>query len=424
MLAVSLSLVFALPSLTVDLIYLELQRKVGLHFFDIASGGDPILWQHLFWFFGHPEVYIIVLPAFGIATSIIPTFAQRKMVAFPLVALAELLVAFIGFGVWAHHMFATGLPTATLIFFAAASMMVVIPSTIQVFAWTFTVMLGRADFRTPLLFIGGFITFFVLGGLSGIMFAAVPFDQAATDTYFVVAHFHFIIFGAAVFPVLGGLFYWFPKVTGRLYHEGLAKASFWVTFLGTALTFFPMHIVGLLGMTRRVYTYPSSVGWDAYNLAETIGSYILAIGLLMIAGNLIWSRLRGAPSGPDPFHGGTLEWTIPSPPPEYNFAVIPTVTSAYPNWDVEDREADRRRLERGELVYETGHETPASTVRDGILDDVLEMPSGSWAPPAVALVTAIGFVMLLTQHYVIAAIVAGLALLVVAGWHSQEPAEA
>src|SRR5207245_1225513 len=219
MLAVSFALVCALPSLTADLVFLELERKLGFAFFDVARGGSSLLWQHLFWFFGHPEVYIIVLPAFGIATSIIPTFAKHRMVAFPLVALAELLVAFIGFGVWAHHMFTTGLPTVTLIVFAAASMMVVIPSTIQIFAWTVTVMMGRPEFKTPLLFIGGFIAFFVVGGLSGIMFAAIPFDQATTDTYFVVAHFHFIIFGAAVFPILGGLYYWFPKVTGRMYHE-------------------------------------------------------------------------------------------------------------------------------------------------------------------------------------------------------------
>src|SRR4051795_2225394 len=322
-LAVSFSLVFALPVLTVDLLFLELQRKAGFHFFDVAHGGDPLLWQHLFWFFAHPEVYIIILPAMGIATSIIPTFAKRKMIAFPLVALAELLVAFIGFGVWAHHMFATGIATAQLIFFAGASLMVVIPSTIQIFAWLFTVNLGKPDFRAPLLFIGGFIALFVIGGLSGIMFAAIPFDQATTDTYFVIAHFHFIIFGAAVFPLLGGMYYWFPKVTGRMYHEGWAQVSFWVTFVGTMLTFFPMHIVGLLGMTRRIYTYHSGFGWDAYNMSETIGAFILTLGLLMIFANLLWSRFRGVLAGPDPFYGGTLEWTTTSPPPPYNFAVIP-----------------------------------------------------------------------------------------------------
>jgi cytochrome c oxidase subunit 1/cytochrome c oxidase subunit I+III len=423
MLAVSLSLIFALPSLTIDLVYLELQRTLGFHFFDVAHGGDPLLWQHLFWLFGHPEVYIIILPAFGIATSIIPTFSKRKMIAFPLVALAELLVAFIGFGVWAHHMFATGLPTITLVFFAAASMMVVIPSTIQVFAWTVTVALGRPEFKTPLLFIGGFIVFFVLGGLSGIMFAAIPFDQATTDTYFVVAHFHFIIFGAAVFPILGGMYYWFPKVTGRLYNEGLAKLSFWLTFVGTAVTFFPMHILGLLGMTRRVYTYPSSLGWGAYNLSETIGAFILTAGLLLIFGNLAYSRFRGAPAGRDPFFGGTLEWATSSPPPPYNFPVIPTVRSAYPNWDAEDREADVRRLERGELVLDEGHETPASTVVDAVPDEVLEMPAESPWPLAVAVCTGLLLIMLLTQHYAVAGVFAGLALLCVAAWHAKEPVE-
>jgi cytochrome c oxidase subunit I+III len=423
MLAVSLSLIFALPSLTIDLVYLELQRTLGFHFFDVAHGGDPLLWQHLFWLFGHPEVYIIILPAFGIATSIIPTFSKRKMIAFPLVALAELLVAFIGFGVWAHHMFATGLPTITLVFFAAASMMVVIPSTIQVFAWTVTVALGRPEFKTPLLFIGGFIVFFVLGGLSGIMFAAIPFDQATTDTYFVVAHFHFIIFGAAVFPILGGMYYWFPKVTGRLYNEGLAKLSFWLTFVGTAVTFFPMHILGLLGMTRRVYTYPSSLGWGAYNLSETIGAFILTAGLLLIFGNLAYSRFRGAPAGRDPFFGGTLEWATSSPPPPFNFPVIPTVRSAYPNWDTEDREADVRRLERGELVLDEGHETPASTVVDAVPDEVLEMPAESPWPLAVAVCTGLLFIMLLTQHYAVAGVFAALALLCVAAWHAKEPVE-
>ena len=421
MLAVSLSLVFALPALTTDLVFLELQRKVGFHFFDVAHGGDALLWQHLFWLFGHPEVYIIILPAMGIATSIIPTFAQRKMIAFPLVALAELLVAFIGFGVWGHHMFATGLPVGALIFFAAASMMVVIPSAIQIFAWLFTVNLGRPDFRAPLLFIGGFIALFVIGGLSGIMFAAIPFDQAATDTYFVVAHFHFIIFGAAVFPILGGMYYWFPKVTGRMYHERLAQASFWITFLGTMLTFFPMHIVGLLGMTRRVYTYNQGFGWDAYNLSETIGSFVLAAGLLMIFANLVWSRFRGAVAGPDPFHGGTLEWTTTSPPPPYNFAVIPTVTSPYPNWDPVDRQADVRRLEQGVLTLEQNHETQATTVRDGYLDKILEMPAESPWPIVLAAAVTVVFVMLLTTHFVVAGVFVGIAALVLAEWHAGEP---
>jgi cytochrome c oxidase subunit I+III len=424
LLAASLSLIFALPALTADCIFLELQRKLGFHFFDVAHGGDPLLWQHLFWIFGHPEVYIIVLPAFGIATSIIPTFARRRMVAFPLVAMAELLVAFIGFGVWAHHMFATGIATTTLVFFAAASMMVVIPSTIQIYAWLMTVNLGTPDFRAPLMFIGGFIVFFVIGGLSGIMFAAIPFDQATTDTYFVVAHFHFIIFGAAVFPLLGGIYYWFPKVTGRMYDERLARWSFWLTFAGTSLTFFPMHIVGLLGMTRRVYTYRQGLGWDAYNLLETIGGFVLAAGLLLIAFNVVRSLRAGAPAGRDPFYGGTLEWTVPSPPPHYNFAVIPTVTSPYPNWDEADREEDLRRLADGELVLDDGHETPATTVNDAQLAEILEMPPESPWPIVLALAVTIAAFFLLTSHYATAALFLTLAVLTLGGWHAQEPAEA
>jgi len=422
-LAVSFVLLFALPPLTVDLVFLELSRKLDFRFFDAGAGGSPILWQHLFWIFGHPEVYAIILPAMGIATSIIPAFARRKMVAFPVVAIAELLVGFIGFGVWAHHMFAVGMPTVTTAFFAGATMMVVIPSTLQIFAWTTTVAMGTPTFSTPLLFIGGFIALFVMGGLSGIMFAAVPVDQALTDTYFVVAHFHFIIFGAAVFPLLGGMYYWFPKITGRMYNEAVGKLSFWLTFLGTALTFFPMHIVGLLGMTRRVYTYQPNHGWGPYNLAETIGSYILAAGLVLIALNLAVSLVRGPYAGPNPWNAPTLEWATTSPPPEFNFAVIPRVSSPYPVWDEADRAADRRRLEEGDLVLDHGHEMPASTVRDAELDEILHMPSESATPILVALPVAVTFAMLLTSHFAIALSFALLGALVLGAWHSKEPQE-
>jgi cytochrome c oxidase subunit I+III len=261
----------------------------------------------------------------------------------------------------------------------------------------------------------------VLGGLSGIMFAAIPFDQATTDTYFVVAHFHFIIFGAAVFPLLGGIYYWFPKVTGRLYNEPVAKASFWLAFVGTSLTFFPMHIVGLLGMTRRIYTYQPGLGWGIYNLLETIGGFVLAAGLLMIAANIGWSMRRGAPSGRDPFRGGTLEWVTSSPPPHYNFAVIPTVTSPYPNWDEADRANDLRRLERGELVLARAHETPTSTVNDAAFASVAEMPPESPWPVVVALATTLMFALVLTSHYVTAAVFLGLAALGAAAWNTNEP---
>ena len=252
------------------------------------------------------------------------------------------------------------------------------------------------------------------------MFAAIPFDQQATDTYFVVAHFHFIIFGAAMFPLLGGMYYWFPKVTGRMYYERVGQASFWLSFGGAALTFFPMHIVGLLGMPRRVYTYPADIGWGVYNLAETIGAYFLGAGLLLVLVNLAVSRFRGRPAGDDPWAGDTLEWSTSSPPPEYNYAVIPIVTSPYPMWDVADREEDARRLSRGELTLE-GHLTPASTVLDADLDEVVEMPSESWMPIVLAATLAALFALVLTEHYVAAAGALVLALAAVGALHWKEP---
>jgi cytochrome c oxidase subunit I+III len=421
-LAVSFALVFALPPLSAALILLELDRRLGFDFYNVAAGGEPLLWQHLFWIFGHPEVYIIILPAFGIATSIIPTFVRRRMVAFPLVAVAEILVAFIGFGVWVHHMFAVGLPTVTTIYFAAASLIIVIPSGIQLFAWITTILTGTPSFKTPLLWIIGFIVLFITGGLTGIMFAAIPFDQQTTDTYFVVAHFHYVIFGAAVFPLLGGVFYWFPKVTGRMYHERTGQVSFWLTFLGTMVTFFPMHIVGLLGMPRRQYTYADGLGWTLLNQVETVGAYVLATGLLLVVANLVVSLFRGPAVGNDPWGGDTLEWSTTSPPPAYNYAVIPRVTSPYAMWDKEDREEDARRLARGEMVLEHGHETPASTVLDARGDEILHMPSESPWPILLAGALAGIFTMLLAGHWVIALVFAGLAAAALGAWHWKEPA--
>jgi cytochrome c oxidase subunit I+III len=420
-LAVAGALLFALPPLSVATTFLELDRRLGMHFYDVAAGGEPLLWQHLFWIFGHPEVYIIILPAFGIATSIIPTFVRRRMVAFELVALAEILVAFIGFGVWAHHMFAVGLPIATTIYFAAASMIIVIPSGIQLFAWITTIVTGTPIFKTPLLWILGFIVLFIIGGLSGVMFAAIPFDQQTTDTYFVVAHFHFVIFGAAVFPILGGIYFWFPKLTGRMYHEGLGQLSFWLAFAGTMLTFFPMHILGLEGMPRRDYTYPGGLGWTGPNLIETIGSYILTAGLLVMVGNLVWSRRHGRLAGNDPWKAPTLEWSTTSPPPPYNFPVIPTVTSPYAMWDPQDREEDRERLGRGVLTLERGHETPATTSLDGNLDELLEMPSHSPYPILLAAALSGVFVMLLVGHWTTALVFLACVGAVLVAWHREEP---
>jgi cytochrome c oxidase subunit I+III len=420
-LAAAFSLVVALPALTLACIFLELDRQLGFHFYDVAFGGDSLLWQNLFWIFGHPEVYIIILPAFGIATSIIPTFVHRRMVLFPVVALAELLVAFLGFGVWAHHMFAVGLATLVTVYFAAASLIIVIPSAIQIFAWITTILTGTPEFRTPLLWIVGFIVFFIVGGLSGITVAAIPFDQQVNASYYIVAHFHFVIFGGAVFPILGGMYYWFPKVTGRMYHERVGQLSFWLSFVGTWVTFFPMHIAGIDGMPRRVFTYPASSGWSALNALESAGSYVLAAGLVLVVVNLAVSLLRGARAGDNPWDGDTLEWATSSPPPPYNYAVIPMVSSPYPMWDERDREADLVRLERGEGVLARGHETPVSSVQDGRLEEVMAMPPHSLWPVLVGVALFAGFVMLLLAHFLIAAALGGVLVLLLLAWHAYEP---
>ncbi len=416
-LSVAFALLFALPSLSIACLFLELDRQLGFHFYDTAFGGDPLLWQNLFWIFGHPEVYIIILPAFGIATAIIPTFTHRKMVFFPLVALSEILVAFLGFGVWVHHMFTVGFATLTTVYFAAVSLIIVIPSAVQLFAWIATILTGTPKFKTPMLFIIGFIVYFIIGGLSGITVAAIPFDQQVHDSYYIVAHFHFVIFGAAVFPILGGMYFWFPKLTGRMYHEGVGKLSFWLTFAGTFVTFFPMHIVGILGMPRRNYTYPAGLGWSLLNFIETIGAYLLAVGLIMIVANLIVSFFRGEAAGNDPFGGDTLEWSTTSPPPAYNYPVIPTVSSAYPMWDEEDRKADNRRLDRGEGLLERGHETPTSTVQDAEWDETLSMPPHSPWPPVSAVMLAGVFFMLVLHHYWIATGWGVAGLMTLFAWH-------
>jgi heme/copper-type cytochrome/quinol oxidase subunit 1 len=320
-------------------------------------------------------------------------------------------------------MFATGLPQITMTFFAAASLLITIPSGIQVFGWCATLLTGRVWIRTPLLYVLAFLVVFTVGGVTGVMFAVIPFDQQVTDTYFVVAHFHYVLFGGAVFPIFAGLHYWYPKITGRMYNERLAQIAFWLFFVGFNLTFFPMHILGLEGMPRRVYTYPAGMGWDGINLVETIGAFLLAFAILLVVLNFAVCRLLGRAAPNDPWGSNTLEWATTSPPPEYNFPVIPKVRSADPNWDVVDREEDARRLERGELVLAEGHEALATTVLDADADQVLEMPPESPWPLVVMLALALGFVGLLTSHFVIAAIGAGAVVAALAGWHSQAPTE-
>ncbi|HEY9229132.1 MAG TPA: cbb3-type cytochrome c oxidase subunit I, partial [Gemmatimonadaceae bacterium] len=299
-LTMSAAVIFSVPSLTVALGMLVLVRHWQFVFFDPALGGSPLLWQHLFWVFGHPWVYIIFLPATGMLSMVIPTFARRPMVGHSLVALATVATGLIGFGVWVHHMFATGLPQLSMSFFGAASMAVSIPSAIQIIAWIVTMWHGRVVLTTAMLFAIGFIVQFVIGGISGVMTAAVPFDWQVTDTYFVVAHIHYVLAGGTLFGVLAAIYYWYPKMYGRMLSERLGKLSFALVFIGFNLGFFPMHIAGLLGMPRRIYTYAADAGWGAANLTSTIGAYLLAIGLVMTLWNVIRSRVAGDLAGPNP----------------------------------------------------------------------------------------------------------------------------
>ena len=395
-LATSFAVVFALPSLTVANAMLELDRRAGFNFFNVAKGGDVVLWQHLFWIFGHPDVYIIFLPAVGIVSTIVPTFSRRRIIGYVWLALATMSIAIIGFGVWVHHMFAVGLPNLSMAFFSAASMLITIPSAVQIFAWLATIISGRPVLKTPMLFILGFVFVFVVGGVTGVMFAAVPFDQQITDSYFVVAHFHYVLFGGAVFPILAAVYYWTPKMSGRLLHEGWGKLSFWLVFLGFNLTFFPMHIAGLLGMPRRVYTYHGGLGWDVWNLLSTIGGYVLAAGLLVVVLNALWSLRSGALAGPDPWAAPDLEWATSSPPPHYNFLEIPTVRSNSPLWDQPELREMGRRIHDLKWTLAEGHETVGTTMVDAVPESVLPMPEGTHAPVITALGIAVIFIGFLT----------------------------
>jgi cytochrome c oxidase subunit I+III len=414
-LTTSFAIVFALPALTAANIMLEAQRQFGFHFFDPGGGGDPLLWQHLFWIFGHPDVYIIFLPAVGLVSTVIPVMARHRIVAYSWVALSTVATGFIGFGVWVHHMFATGIPTISMGFFAAASMMITIPSAVQIFAWISTSLRGRPRLETPMLFALGFIVLFVIGGVTGVMFAAVPFDQQVTDSYFVVAHFHYVLVGGAVFPIFAALYFWIPKMTGRMLDERLGKTSFWTMFAGFNLAFFPMHIAGLLGMPRRVYTYNASLGWAAVNLLETIGAFLFAFGVLItiIAVLLVG---RGRPAGPDPWGGDTLEWSVSSPPPDYNFVVTPTVRDPHPNWDVSARAEDVARIEADRLLFADGPETAETTALDAQLQDALHMPTQSFWPLANAIAVTIAFAGFITNWWWLAAIGGVLFLATLAGW--------
>ena len=325
-------LLFAMPVIAVALFLMTFDRTFGALFFNAAAGGDPILWQQLFWLFGHPEVYIMILPAMGIVSEIIPVFARKPLFGYSFMVFSGIAIGLMGWGVWAHHMFTTGLGATANAAFAVSTMSIAVPTGVKIFNWMATLAGGHLRFTTPMLFAVGFIAMFTIGGLSGVTHSVVPHDAQQQDTYYVVAHFHYVLFGGSIFALFGGLYYWFPKVTGRLLNDRLGKTHFWMMMLGFNATFGPMHILGLKGMPRRYYTYQEGLGWEMWNLVATLGAFTIAASTLVFIANWVKSKRHGELAVPDPWDGRTLEWTTSSPPPEYNFREIPLVRSADDFW--------------------------------------------------------------------------------------------
>jgi cytochrome c oxidase subunit I len=374
---VQLLLVFALPVITVALFLLLFDRTLGTAFFH--AGGDPILWQHLFWLFGHPEVYILILPAMGIVSEILPTFSRKPLFGYPVVVLSGIAIGFMGWGVWAHHMFAAGLGPIANSAFAVSTMFIAVPTGVKIFNWLATMWGGKLRFPTPMLFSIGFVMQFVIGGLSGVTHSIVPHDAQQTDTYYIVAHFHYVLFGGAIFGLFAGMYYWWPKIFGRHLSETIGKWHFWLMVLGFNLAFAPHHILGLQGMPRRTYTYPEGYGWDMWNLVSTIGAFLIGFSALVFVWNAIRSRKKGALAAADPWDGRTLEWTISSPPPEYNFAEVPTVHNVDDFWHkkyAEDATGKLVRVPAGAAVDTDDHGGHG-----------IHLPSPSYMP----LLTSLGF---------------------------------
>jgi cytochrome c oxidase subunit I+III len=381
MLVTSFMILFAMPAVMFASTALIMDRLVGTHFYNPAEGGDAVLWQHLFWFFAHPEVYFIFIPGLGFLSAIIATFTRQPIFGYPAMVLALVATGFLGFGLWVHHMFAAHLPELGKSFFTAASMLIAIPTAIQIFCWIATLWRGRPEFRTPLLFVLAFFFILVLGGMTGIMVASVPLDTQLHDTYFVVAHLHYVLIGGAVFPLFGAWFYWFPKITGRMMSERLGKWQFWIAFAGFNLAFFPMHQLGMQGMPRRVYTYAESMGWGKLNLIATVGGALFAFSVLLFIINVVTSYRRRALAGDNPWNGGTLEWATASPAPAYNFERMPVVRSREPLWEPKDEIP-----ENVTGLAEKSREVLITTVVDAYPDHRLAFPNPSiW--PFVSAVT-------------------------------------
>ena len=404
----SILLVLAFPVITVGLVELVLDRNFGTHFFDTSGGGDPILWQHLFWVFGHPEVYILILPPMGVVSEILPTFSRKPLFGYPVVVFSGIVIGVMSWAVWSHHMFTTGMGPTALTVFTITTMLIAVPTGVKIFNWIGTMWGGSIEFKTPMLFAIGFISLFIIGGLSGVSHAVAPSDFQQQDTYYIVAHIHYVLFGGSIFGILAGMYYWFPKLTGRMMGEGLGKWNFWLTFIGMNLTFFPMHFVGLNGMPRRIYTYGEEFGWGLLNSLSSLGYVVLFIGMLLLVINIIQSLRNGRVAGHDPWDAPTLEWSISSPPPVYNFAEIPRVEGRDPYWTTK-----RRAEAAGQPVAGPEARVDVSTIH---------MPSPSYWPALVAVGVVLIAAGLLT-HYGLSFVGGVIALLGTIGW-SNEPASA
>jgi cytochrome c oxidase subunit I+III len=382
----SFMVLFAMPAVMLASTALILDRLVNTHFFDVEHAGDALLWQHLFWFFGHPEVYIIFIPGSGIVSTIIPAFSRRPMFGYLAVVLALVSTAFMGFGLWVHHMFATGLPQLGESFFTAASIMIALPTGTQIFCWIATMWSGRIAMKTPMLWMLGFFAIFILGGLTGVMLAAVPLNTQVHDTFFVVAHLHYVLIGGALFPLFGAFYYWFPKITGRMLGERAGVAVFSLMFAGFNLTFFPMHILGLHGMPRRIYTYPSTMGWGALNLTASLGAGLMACGVVWFLYDIAIALRSGATAADSPWAASTLEWATSSPPPNSNFLRPPTVAGRDPLWE---NPADQPVVAG---LRDDVRDVLVTHVLDAEPDHRVEFPGPSLWPFITAIATTILFI--------------------------------